>query len=123
MLSKTRAKTLSILNNREDFAMAIGDMNRQPADIIIDLTIKNYSTSPVKVDLQKFSIVDKDGNSYPVNQKMMNEKFKDKKMNTQEVAELKMINGFIVFSIPKKVTLDYLGYQLSEDKMVKKYFP
>jgi len=123
MLSKTRAKTLSILNNREDFALAIGDMNRQPNDLILDLTIKNYSTSPVKVDLQKFTIVDKDGKIYPVDQNTMNEKFKDKKLNNQELPELKMINGFIVFSVPKKVTIDYLGYQLTEDKLVKKYFP
>ena len=123
MLSKTRVKTLSILNNREDFAIAIGDMNQQPADLILDLTIKNYSTSPVTVDLQKFSIVDKEGNSYPVDQKMMNERFKNKKLQSQELAELKMINGFIVFSVPKRAKIEYLGYQLAENEQVKKYFP
>ena len=123
MLSKTRAKTLSILNNREDFAMAIADMSKQPSDLILDLTIKNYSTSKVKVDLQKFTIVDKDGKSYAVDQKIMNEKFKSKQLTNQELPELKMISGFIVFSVPKKVAIDYLGYQLSDDHTIKKYFP
>jgi hypothetical protein len=123
MLSKTRAKTLSILNNREDFAIAIADMNRQPAHLILDLSIKNYATAPVAVDLKKFGIVDKDGNSYAVDPKMMNEKFKDNQLKNQNLAELKLVDGIIVFSIPNKAQIDYLSYQVDEAKTVKKYFP
>ena len=123
MLAKTRAKTLSVLNNREDFAMAIADMNRQSNSLILDLTIKNYATSPVDIDINKFELVDLDGKTYPPDKKMMESKFKGKIMKNQKLAELKFADGIIVFSIPSKVKIDYLGYRLYEDETVKKYFP
>jgi hypothetical protein len=123
MLSQTRKKTLSVLNNREDFAMAVADMSRQSKSLILDLTIKNYATSPVKIDLAKFELVDLDGKSYGLNKNMMDTKFKGKSMKNQELAELKFADGIIVFAIPSKVKIDYLGYRLNEDETVKKYFP
>ena len=123
MLSKTRKKTLSILNNREDFAMAVADMSRQSKSLILDLTIKNYATSPVKINLENFELIDLDGKSYSLDKTMMNTKFKGKTMKDQELAELKFADGIIVFAIPSKVKIDYLGYRLYEDETVKKYFP
>ncbi len=123
MLSKTRKKTLSILNNREDFAMAIADMSRQSKNLILDLTIKNYATKPVKLEINKFEVVDIEGKVYTVNKKMMDEKFKNKKLKNQNLAELKLAEGYIVFSIPKNVKIEYLGYHLDEEETVKKYFP
>jgi hypothetical protein len=123
LLSKTRKKTISILDNREDFAMAIADMNRMKENCILDLTIKNYSTNPVDLALNKFEIVDKNGNSYSVNEKMMNEKFKDKKLSNQKLGELKLAEGYIIFSIPKNVNIEYLGYTLNDEETIKKYFP
>jgi len=123
MLSKTRKKTLSILNNREDFAMAVADMNRQSKDLILDLTIKNYATNPIELNIKKFELVDIDGNSYKINEKMMNEKFKDKNLKNQKLAELKLAEGYIVFSIPKNAKIDYMGYQLNDEETAKKYFP
>jgi hypothetical protein len=123
MLSKTRKKTLSILNNRDDLAMAVADMSRQSQNLILDLTIKNYATSPITLDVKNFEIVDVNGNSYKINEQMMNEKFKDKKLKNQKLAELKLAEGYIVFSIPKKAKIDYMGYQLSEEETAKKYFP
>lgn len=123
MLSKTRNKTLSILNNREDFAMAVADMSRQTNSLILDLTIKNYATSPVPIDIKNFEIVDLDGKAYLLDTKTMDSKFKGKSMKNQKLAELKFADGIIVFSIPKKVSIDYLGYRLNEDETVKKYFP
>jgi hypothetical protein len=123
MLSQTRKKTLSVLNNREDFAMAVADMNRQSKSLILDLTIKNYATSPVSIDIKEFEIIDLDGKSYPLDKTMMDTKFKGKVMKNQELAELKFADGILVFSIPSKVKIDYLGYRLNEDETVKKYFP
>jgi len=123
MLSKTRKKTISILNNREDFAMAVADMNRQSRSLILDLTIKNYATSPVSIDISNFEIVDLDGNVYPLDEKMMESKFKGKSMKNQKLAELKYADGIIVFSISSKIPVDYLGYHLNEDETIKKYFP
>jgi hypothetical protein len=123
MLSKTRQKTLSVLNNREDFAIAVADMNRQSKSLILDLTIKNYATSPVAIDIKKFEIVDLDGKSYSLDKGTMDSKFKGKSLKNQELAELKFADGIIVFSIPSKVKIDYLGYRLNEDETVKKYFP
>jgi hypothetical protein len=123
MLSNTRQKTLSVLNNREDFAMAVADMNRQSKSLILDLTIKNYATSPVSIDIKNFEIVDLDGKTYPLDENTMKTKFKGKTMKNQELPELKFADGIIVFSISSKVPIDYLGYRLNEDETVKKYFP
>jgi hypothetical protein len=123
MLSKTRKKTLSVLNNREDFAMAVADMSRQSKSLILDLTIKNYATSPVSIDINNFELVDFNGNTYPLDKKMMDSKFKGKGMKNQKLPELKFADGLIVFSIPSKVAIEYLGYRLNEDETVKKYFP
>jgi len=123
MLSKTRNKTLSVLNNREDFAMAVADMSRQSKSLILDLTIKNYATSPVDIDVANFEIVDLDGKTYPLDKNMMGTKFKGKGLKNQKLPELKFADGIIVFSISSKVKIDYLGYRLNEDETVKKYFP
>ena len=123
MLSKTRKKTLSVLNNREDFAIAVADMNRQSKSLILDLTIKNYATSAVSIDIKNFEIVDLDGKSYPLDKNMMDTKFKGKALKNQKLAELKFADGILVFSISSKVKIDYLGYNLNEDETVKKYFP
>ncbi len=123
MLSKTRAKTLSILNNRQDFAMAIADMSRQSGNLILDLTIKNYATSPVSIDINNFEIVDIDGNSYSLNKKMMDSKFSKKSLKNQKLGELKYVDGIIVFAVSSKVKLDYLGYRLDDGETTKKYFP
>ena len=123
MLSKTRNKTLSVLNNREDFAIAVADMNRQSKSLILDLTIKNYATSPVEIDTKKFKLVDLDGKTYSLDTGMMETKFKGKSMKNQKLAELKFADGIIVFAIPSKVKIDYLGYNLDEEQTVKKYFP
>ena len=116
-------KTLSVLNNREDFAIAIADMNRQSKSLILDLTIKNYATSAVSIDIKNFEIVDLDGKSYPLDKNMMDTKFKGKALKNQKLAELKFADGILVFSISSKVKIDYLGYNLNEDETVKKYFP
>ncbi len=123
MLAQTRAKTLSILDNREDFAMAVADMSKQNGNLILDLTIKNYATTPVSLDLKNFELTDVDGNIYPLNQKMMDETFKAKSLQNQTLGELKFVDGIIVFSIPAKTNVEYLGYRLNEDETVKKYFP
>jgi hypothetical protein len=123
MLSKTRQQTLSVLNNREDFAMAVADMNRQSKSLILDLTIKNYATSPVSIDIENFEIVDLDGKTYSLDTAMMDSKFKGKSLKNQKLAELKFADGIIVFAISSKVKIDYLGYRLDEEETVKKYFP
>ena len=123
MLSKTRAKTLSILNNRQDFAMAVADMSRQGGNLILDLTIKNYATSPVSIDIANFEVVDSNGDSYKLNQAMMESKFSKNSLKNQKLGELKSVDGIIVFAVPSQVKLDYLGYRLDENETTKKYFP
>ena len=123
MLSATRNKTLSILNNREDFAMAVADMSRQKNHMILDLTIKNYATEAVTLKIENFIVSDIDGNTYQLDMDMMGSKFKDKHLKDQKLDELKSVDGIIAFSVPSKVKIKYLGYQLSDEEIVKKYFP
>ena len=103
--------------------MAIADMSRQSGNLILDLTIKNYATSPVTIDIKNFEVVDIDGNSYSLNKKMMDSKFSKKSLKNQKLGELKYVDGIIVFAVPSKVKLDYLGYRLDDGETTKKYFP
>jgi tetratricopeptide (TPR) repeat protein len=123
MLSKTREKTLSVLNFREDLAMAVADYTYQSGNFIMDLTMKNFMRNPVPIDINNFELVDSDGNTYPVNTSIMKEKFSKKSIKNVKLAELKTVDGIIAFAVPKKVNFDYVAYNLPDGKSVKKYIP
>jgi len=123
MLSKTREKTISVLNFREDLAMAVADYTYQSGNFILDLTLKNFMREPVKIELGNFELTDNDGNNYQVNQKMMTEKFGAKSLKNMELGELKTLDGIIVFSVPKKMDLDYIAYRMPSGQVAKKYLP
>lgn len=123
LLSKTREKTLSILNIQEDFAIAIADHIWNSGALILDLVIHNYGMNPIDIDISKFELFDLEGNSYSLNKTIMNSKFANKSLKNNKLAEMKSIEGFLVFSIPRTVRIEYLGYKLNDEKVVKKYFP
>jgi hypothetical protein len=123
LLSQTRAKTLSILNIQEDLALAIADYARESNVMILDLVMHNYGMSPIDIDITKFELVDLDGNSYFIDKSTMNKKFANESLKSNKLAEMKSLEGYIVFSVPKKTKIEYLGYKLNDEKEVKKYFP
>jgi len=124
LLAKTRKKTLSVLNYRDDLAIAIAETQRQNGKMIIDLRIKNYLTDPVNIDINNFQIYDLDGNIYPIDKKWMEGKLSKNSMKNTTLDQKKThVDGIIVISIPKNVKPEYLAYKIDDDKATKKYFP
>lgn len=123
LLSKTREKTLSILNIQEDLAIAIADYAWESNAMILDLVLHNYGMNPIDIDITKFELVDLEGNSYSLNKSIMKKKFANKSLKSNKLAEMKSIEGYIVFSVSNKTKIEYLGYTLNAEKTVKKYFP
>jgi hypothetical protein len=122
-LSKTREKTLSILDIQEDLSIAVADYVNQSGKFIIDLVMHNYGMDPVEIKLQNFELADLEGKTYTLDENYMNSKFAKKKVKNQKLAELKNIEGYLVFSVPSGTKIEYLGYKLNEEKIFKKYFP
>jgi hypothetical protein len=123
LLSQTREKTLSILNVRDDLAMAIADQVQQNGKLILDITLRNYLNDPISIDIKKFKIMDKDGNGYAIDSQTMNSKFADKQIKNQKLTNTKDLEGIVVFSVPNKVKKECLAYELDSGDVVKKFFP
>ena len=123
LLSKTREKTLSILNIQEDLAIAIADHTWDSNTLILDLVIHNYGMSPFDIDIDKFELIDLEGNSYSLNKNLMSSKFANKSLKSNKLAEMKSMDGYLIFSVPKSAKIEYLGYKVNDEKVVKKYFP
>jgi len=123
LLSKTREKTLSVLNIQEDLAIAVADFSHTGNNFILDLAIRNYARDPVALDINNFVLSDIDGNTYSLNENMMNDTFQSKKLMNKSIAERETVNGIIVFSVPQKTKIEYIGYTTENGEVVKKYFP
>ncbi len=120
-LSKTRKQTLDVLDVEQDFALAIIDQTYSKGSYIFEIGIQNNSPDPVNIKHAKFIIMDKDGDSYPLDKSTMS-KFKNI-LPEKSLTDRKTISGIIAFKMKKKVKIDYIGYNLSDEKIVKKYFP
>lgn len=123
LLSKTREKTLSILNIQEDLAIAVADHVWDSGNLILDLVLHNYGRDPIDIDINNFELFDLEGNSYSLNMKVMSSKFANKRLKNNKLAEMKGMEGYLAFNIPKTAKIEYLGYKLNDEKVVKKYFP
>lgn len=121
-LSKTRKQTLDVLDVGQDFALAIPDNQYDKGSYIFDIYVQNNSPDPVNIKHTNFIVIDKDGNSYPLDKDMM-VKLSSKLIPEKSLTDRKINNGLLVFKTKKKIDIDYIGYKLSEDKIVKKYFP
>jgi hypothetical protein len=121
-LAKTRKQTLDVLDVEQDFALAIADEQYSKGSYIFEIYIQNNAPDPIKISHNKFVIMDKNGNSYPLDKETMS-KFKTKMLPEKSLTDRKTLSGIIAFKMKKKIKIDYIGYKLSEEKTVKKYFP
>lgn len=120
-LSKTRKQTLDVLDVEQDFALAIADQTFSKGSYIFEIGIQNNTPDPISIKHENFVITDKDGNTYPLDKATMS-KFKNI-LPEKSITDRKTISGIIAFKMKKKYKLDYLGYKLNNEKIVKKYFP
>lgn len=120
-LSKTRKQTLDVLDLDQDFALAIVDQTFSKGDYIFEIGIQNNSPDPVNISYSKFVLMDKNGTSYPLDKNTMS-KFKNA-LTEKTLTDRKTISGIIAFKMNKKNKIDYIGYSLDENNVVKKYFP
>jgi hypothetical protein len=120
-LSKTREKTISILNIQEDLALAIVDQLRNQNNFILDIGMHNYTNFPVSINIDNFELKDIEGNTYHLDEEMMN-KFPNK-LKGQEIKGGETIKGFIAFKVAKNTKLESISYTRETGEVVKKYFP
>ena len=124
LLTKIREKTISVLNYRDQVSLAIADKRQQKNQLIFDVTVKNYMPTPVNLNVERFRLVDVNGNSYPLDIDMMNIFLKGKSLENQELNNAKPIaDGLVVFKVPPGTKLAYLEYRYNNTNSSRKYFP
>ena len=120
-LSKTRKKTLDVLDISQDFALAIADHQYSKGSYIFEIFIQNNAPNPIEIKHDNFILQDKNGTTYPLDKITMG-KFKNQ-LPEKPLTDRKTISGIIAFKMTKKADVDYIGYQLNEKNTAKKYFP
>lgn len=121
-LSKTRKQTLDVPDFDQDLALAIADYQYSKGSYIFDVYIQNNTPDPINISHSNFVFMDKEGNTYPLDKETMS-KFKTKILPEKSLTDRKTLSGIIAYKMKKKVNIDYIGYKLSDEKTVKKYFP
>lgn len=125
-LHKVEIKTLPVLNYRDGIAIAVLKKEYQKDDLVIYIVVKNYLQENVKLKLDNFNLVDKEGNSHKIYPKGMKvqELFGGKVLSdTTLAANQAEVDGLLVFNIPDKPEINYLSYQIKKNKEFRKYFP
>jgi alkyl sulfatase BDS1-like metallo-beta-lactamase superfamily hydrolase len=126
LLNKIVQNTLPVLNYREDVSLAVAGFSRERKAIIMTLSIKNYTSEAISLNLANFKLVDREGNKYGVNE----EEMKKRELFGETCIKNTVLNknnpsasGIIAFSAPKDANLAYVNYHISNNKAAKKYFP
>jgi hypothetical protein len=124
LLSKIKARTLPVLNYRDEIAMAITDVKWQEEELILSVTVKNYTPSAVNLDLDNFRLIDKSGNSYNRDSQMMDVFYADMSLkNTKLSQKNPLAEGVLVFPVTEETKLYALEYKIGGSKVSRKYFP
>jgi len=121
-LSNTRKKTLDVPDFGQDLALAIADYQYSKGSYIFDVYIQNNTPDPINIKHANFILMDKDGNSFPLDKETM-KTFKTKTLKEKSLDDRNPASGIIAFKMKKKANVEYIGYKLDEEKTVKKYFP
>jgi hypothetical protein len=124
LLSKIKAKTLPVLNYRDEVAMAITAVKRQDEELILSVTVKNYTPKAVNLDLDNFRLVDKSGNSYNHDSQMMDVYYADMSLKNAKLNQKNpLAEGVLVFPVTGETKLYALEYKIAGKKVSRKYFP
>lgn len=125
LLNKIVQKTLPVLNYREGVSLAVAGFSRERKAIIMTLSIKNYTAESVSLNIANFNLVDSEGNKYSVNE----EEIKKRELLGESCIKNMVLNqsnpsaeGIIAFTAPKDIKLNYVNYQMKNNKFARKYF-
>lgn len=122
--SKIKEKTLAVLNYRDDVALAVADQHNHEGKLFLDVTVKNYLVTPLSLEISKFQLVDKKGNSYKMDKNLMKNTFVERSIKNTQLDENKTyVDGLLIFNVPANTRVDYLAYQIDDNKVSRKYFP
>lgn len=121
-LVKTRKQTLKVLDSRAEMAIGVVEQKYLNKSLLLDLEIQNNKTEKLNLDVNLFSLVDSESNTYGLDKEMM-EKLAKNALKNQSIAERQRAGGIIAFKTSGKKKIDYLMYTISDDEVVKKYFP
>jgi hypothetical protein len=126
LMQKIQRKTLPVLNYREDVSLAVAGLKRERKAVLMTLSIKNYTSQPINLVLKKFKLVDRDGNSFDVNEDEINKRelfggvgIKNSVLNINNPST----QGIIAFDAPKEIKIAYIHYQIDKKRFARKYFP
>jgi len=126
LLNKIVQKTLPVLNYREDVSLAVAGFSRERKAIIMNLSIKNYTSEAISLNLENFRLVDRDGNKYGVSKDEMKKRelfgetcIKNTILNQKNPSA----SGLIAFNAPKDANFAYVNYYIGGNKTAKKVFP
>jgi len=126
LFRKIKKKTLPVLNYRDGVSLAITAYSAEKDGMAMIMTIKNYLSKPVELNLNNFTMVAKDGNRYGVD----HEALRVRKLFGENVLENTTLNsdqplteGIIVFAAPPESGVAYIIYQVDRRRQSRKYFP
>ena len=126
LLQKIKQKTLPVLNYREGISMAVAGISYERKGILMTLTIKNYTSNPLNLDIKKFKLIDRQGNSFGINEQEMQKRelfgencIKSALLNEENPAA----SGVIAFDAPQDIKIAYVNYTIDSKRFVRKYFP
>jgi hypothetical protein len=125
LLSKITQNTLPVLNYREGISLAISGVTRERKGIIMNLSIKNYTTKMFKMSLDKFILVDTEGQNYPVDRREMRKRelfgetcLADTVLNSSNPSA----SGIIAFDAPSDIDILSVNYKIDSKRTAKKFF-
>ena len=126
LMQKILRKTLPVLNYREDVSLAVAGIKRERKALVMTVSIKNYTSQPISLLLNKFKLVDMDGNSFGIHEDEIKKRelfgetcIKNSVLNIDNQSAL----GIIAFDAPKDIKIAYIHYQIDDKRYARKYFP
>jgi len=125
LLQKITKQTLPVLNYREGIALAVSDLVRERKAILMTLSIKNYTSQKINMVLTNFTLVDNQGEVYPVNEHEMRKRelfgeacLTDTVLNSANPSA----SGIIAFNAPKNIEIAYVNYKIDHKRTSRKFF-
>jgi len=121
-LRRVRQKTLSVLDLNMDLPFAIADRQYSGKYLLLAFTAFNNSSEPFTFDPGQIKIYTVEGKAVGIDPEHT-AKFKDGITKSVQLAPRKRLDGTLAFRIPKSVKIEYIGYEMPDGSVVKKYFP
>ncbi len=121
-LRKVRRKTLSILDYNWDFPFGVADREYSGKHLLIAFSGINNTTEPFVFDPAKLKLYTMDGTEIGIDPEHT-AKFKDGLTKPVTLKPRQRVDGTLAYAVKKSTLIEYLGYELEDDIVLKKYFP